>query len=641
MTTYKKLFEPITVKNVTFKNRFIMPPMATRFASFNGMVTDQMINYYTRRAEGGVGLVTLEACSVLYEGMGWRNNVAIFDDVFIPGLKKLVDSVHEKGAKISVEIFHTGRKAPEEELLRQSVAPSAIRPYGGLQPREITVPEIKNLVKAFGQAARRAKEAGFDVVNIHMAHGYIIQQFLSPLSNRRTDEYGGSTENRCRLAVEIVQEVRKQVGEDFPIFARLSADEYMGDLGVNLEESKKIVPILEKAGVDVIDITVTGSDKGYLCEATYSAEHGFNVFLAKGLKEVATVPLTIVGKIKGGQLAESILENGYADFIVVGRELIADPDYVNKLKEGREDEIMPCLSCVVGCTGRLGDASISCAVNPEVGREGLFSADKAENPKNILVIGGGVSGMNAARTLARKGHSVTLIEKDNRLGGQANLAATPRHKVKDVRPFVDFMISEMDRAGVKVVLNEEFSKDSIAKYQPEAIVQTTGASPVKFKLPGSENVNTVTAWEVLRNKECPGDTVAVIGAGEVGMETSEFLTQLGKKVYVFEMLPQIAKGMHAGEKRFFFDRIMLSDIEIWSGAKVNGFEDHKIIFEHQGIERYIDGIDTVVMAVGSRPIVLPDLEGIDIPVYQAGDTIKIGRMYEAMQSSYMIQHKLK
>jgi len=430
---YGRLFKKIKIKNTEIKNCLIMAPMATRFASFNGEVTERLIRYYKERSKGGVGLITIKATAVSREGIGWKNNLSVYDDRYIPGLKKVTEALHEHGAKVALEIFHTGSKAPAAITGQQPVAPSAVYQNGGIAPRELEVQEIKELVKKFGAAAKRAKAAGFDIVNIHMAHGYLINQFLSPLTNRRTDAYGGSTERRTRFSVEVIKEVRKQVGNDFPIFCRLTAEEGMGDIGIDVNESMKIAPILEGAGADVIDISGGSSYKSYLTEGTYSIEPGFLVYLAKAIKKVVHIPVTIVGKIKKPEFAEEILQKGIADFIVLGRSLIADPFWPEKVLKNRVKEIVPCISCVQGCTGRLGkDLDISCTVNPGVGREGMFDNNRLCHPKKVLVAGAGVSGMYAASELAKQGHQVMLVEKKSYLGGQTNLAIVSCHKARDL-----------------------------------------------------------------------------------------------------------------------------------------------------------------------------------------------------------------
>ncbi len=638
MSNYPNLFSPITVRGTTFKNRIIMPPMGTATATFNGMASDMLINYYTERAKGGAGLITIEAAAVTFNGIGWGHNVGIYLEEHVPGLKKLTDSIHAAGAKASLEIFHSGRKAPLGNTILEAVGPSALPGFRGTTlPRELTIPEIEVIIGEFVTAAKRAKAAGFDAVNLHCAHGYLLLQFLSPISNVRTDAYGGSTENRARIAVEILQGIRKEVGEDFPVFCRLSCDEQLNEgVGITPEEGQAIAKLLEAAGADVIDVSVTGSNKGFLtCEPTYTTPFGLNRELSKMIRSAVNVPVTCVGKINTPALAEEILANGEADMICMGRELIADPYLPIKAMEGREDEIAPCIHCMQGCIGRFGvNNPISCTVNPETSREGNNPWAKVATPKNVLVVGGGVSGMNAARLLAKKGHKVTLMEKAGVLGGQALLAATPQHKVKQLTPFIEYLKGEVAREGVNVVLNTAFTKDAVATYGAEVVVQTTGANPVKFGFPGCESILVQTAWETLREKNIKNKKVVVIGAGEVGLETAEFLVQNGNEVLVFEMLPSFGNGMELAEKYFFFERLRPSNIDIRPDTKVTGFDGNKVLFEIGGVPMSIDGIDAAVLAVGSRPNPLPEMEDLGVPVVNAGDTVKIGRLYEAMTSSY-------
>ena len=642
MEKYEKLFRKIKIKNVEIKNRLIMAPMATRFASFYGEVTERLIRYYEERAKGGVGLITVEATAISPEGIGWRNNLSIYDDHFIPGLQRLTKALHQHGAKVSLEIFHTGRKAPDTIIGQKPVAPSAVSLIGGVTPRELEIREIRELVKKFGDAAKRAKEAGFDVVNIHMAHGYLINQFLSPLTNRRTDQYGGNSKKRCQFAIEVIREVRRQVGKDFPVFCRLTAEEGMGSIGIDVNESMKIAPILEEAGADVIDISGGSSYKPYLTEGTYSLEPGFLVYLAEAIKKVVNIPITIVGKIKRPELAEEILQKGIADFIVLGRSLIADPFWSEKALNNREKEIVPCISCVQGCTGRLAkDLDISCAVNPGVGREGMFSEAKLSYPKKVLVIGSGISGMYTASELAKQGHQVTLLEKKSYVGGQINLAIVPCNKAKNLKPLLDYLKCQLEINQVDVHLNEKVTIESIRQYKPDVIVQATGAEPRMFKIPGTEKANILSAWDVLREKKCPGENIAVIGGGEVGLETAEFLTnELNKKVYVFEILAEYGKDMNRHEKRFLLQRLENSNIEIFTQAKVVCMKDNQLHFQRGELEEVVGPIDTIVFALGSLSHQRDIFKNLDIPVYQIGDCVTPRRIFEAFHSGYMLKYKI-
>ncbi len=639
---YQKLFESIKIKDVEIKNRIVMAPMATRFATFNGEVTPRLIRYYVERTKGGAGLINIEATAISREGIGWNNNLAIYDDHYIEGLKKLTEAVHANGAKISLEIFHTGSKAPRDIIGQLPVAPSAVYQNGEVTPRELTVPEIKELVKKYGDAAQRAKEAGFDIVNIHMAHGYLINQFLSPMTNKRTDEYGGSVENRVRFGIEIIKEVRKRVGDNYPIFCRLTAEEGVGEIGIDLNESIKITPLLEKAGADVIDISAGSSGKPFLTEGTYSLEQGFNTYLAEGIKKVVNIPITIVGKIRKADMAEKILADGIADFIVLGRTFIADPYWPNKVYEGREDEIRPCISCVQGCTGRLGkDLDISCTVNPEIGREGMFDACCNTKSYRVLVIGGGIGGMNVANELAKKGHKVVLAEKKTRLGGQANLAIVPRHKTADLEPLLDFLKLQLKLNNVEIHTGVEITPDNIQKYNPDIIVQATGAQPRCLDMIEIKDANVLTAWEVLENKDCPGKNIAIIGAGEVGLETTEFLvSELGKNVFVFEILPEYGRDMNQHEKLFLLKRLENTNIEIFTQTSVKKVEKGKVYFQRGGLDEVVEPIDTVVFATGSVCCLKDNFKDIKIPIYHVGDCIKPGRMYEAFHSGYMVSREI-
>ncbi|KUO71544.1 MAG: hypothetical protein APF81_11255 [Desulfosporosinus sp. BRH_c37] len=344
---FDNLFQPLLVKRVELKNRLVMAPMATRFATFGGEVTDRLISYYSVRARGGVGLVTVEGATVSPEGRGWKNNLGIYDDKFLPGLRQLADAIHQEGAKAAIQIFHAGRKAPVGIIGQQPVGPSPIPCTKGEVPKELSLAEIRRLIDNFGDAALRAKRAGFDIVNLHMAHGYILQQFLSPLSNKRRDIYGENTAGRVRLIVEIVAKIRELNGDDYPLFCRLTVDESSSS-GLDLEESQKIASILEKAGADLIDVSAGGPEAQHMIIQPMTEPRGCLVHLAEGIKQVVSIPVSVVGRINNPRLANEILSRKQADLIVMGRPLIADQELPIKAFNGKEDEIRPCMPVTRG-----------------------------------------------------------------------------------------------------------------------------------------------------------------------------------------------------------------------------------------------------------------------------------------------------
>jgi len=640
MNSYPNLFAPIQINSVEFKNRLVMAPMATRYATYGGYVTERMIQYYKERAEGGTGLITIEATTVSVEGAGWPNNLAVYSDAHVDGLKKLVDAIHSGGAKAALEIFHTGRRALSPVIFQQPVAPSAVPAPKAEVPRELTVPEIKNLVDKFVQAARRAKEAGFDVVNIHMAHGYLIQQFLSPLSNRRNDEYGGDTAGRCKFAVEVLKGVRSELGPDFPIFCRLTVDEGV-EAGLNLQESQIIAGILVNEGADLIDVSAGGPERPQLTVQPMSMPRGCLIHLGEGIKKAIEKPVSIVGRINTPDMAENILANGQADMIITGRPLLADPEFPEKAKSGRSEEIRTCIGCNHGCSNRLGSGmEVSCLVNPRVGRESMLTVQNTTSPREILVVGGGPSGMEAAATAAERGHRVTLIEKKAKLGGQCSLAGTLPHK-KEFLTYIDYQKGRLERAGVKVLLETPFNEGIIEDYKPEVIIEATGAEPAVPPIPGLEQAEVHQSWDLIeKGINDHWKKVLIIGGGEVGCETAEFLAEQGLSVVVVEMLPKIAEKMNARDRELLLSRVKSLPIDMLTDVTINEIRGDTVELDHGGLQLTFTEIDAVILAGGSQPVNLELPKDAGITCHRAGDCCSPLRMFDAVHQGFTVGSKI-
>jgi 2,4-dienoyl-CoA reductase-like NADH-dependent reductase (Old Yellow Enzyme family)/thioredoxin reductase len=634
MKNYPNLFSPITVNGVQLKNRLVMAPMATRYANYGGYVTERLVRYYQERAAGGVGLITVEATAISSEGIGWPNNLAVYNDTYIDGLKLLADAIHHSGAKASLEIFHTGRRALSAVIFQQPVAPSAIPPAKGETPRELTVIEIEKLTDQFIQGAVRAEKAGFDFVNLHMAHGYLIQQFLSPLSNHRDDRYGGDTLRRCQFAVDIIKGVRHELGPKYPIICRLTVDEGI-NAGLNLTEGQKIAPLLVEAGADWIDVSAGGPEAPQLTVQPMSMSRGCLVHLAAGIKKVVDKPVSIVGRINTPDLAEEILAKGQADLIVIGRPLLADPEFPQKAQEGRSNEIRTCIACNHGCSGRLSsNMEISCLVNPRVGREADLSTEKAETSKRVLVVGGGPAGMEAAATAAERGHLVRLVEKKSSLGGQEVLAGTLPHK-EEFLTHVRYQTERLKRLGVEVMLNSSFSPENVDDFKPEVIIEATGAEPVVPKIEGLETANVYLAWDVLEQGiQENWKKVAIIGGGEVGCETAEYLGAKGVEAIIVEALPTVAGKMNSRDREQLLSRLKALPVDIITDALITSVCKDSLSLNRGGLELVISSLDAVIIAGGSKMvnIVFEDRPGVIH--YQAGDCIAPKRMFDAVHQGF-------
>ncbi len=425
MIGFAALSNPFQIGNLKLNNRIVMPPMATNFAGPDGSVNERHIAYYVRRAQGGAGYITFEHTGVLQQGKAFPSMALIDSDRQIPSFRKLTEAIHREGGKIVIQINHAGRQTSSAITGSPLVAPSAIPcPVRKEGPVALSPEQIPKIVEAFALAAGRVKEAGADGVEIHMAHGYLLNQFLSPYSNKREDEYGGNAQRRMRAPIEVLQAVRHKVGLDFPIICRLSADEYVEE-GLKLEASKEIAGALEKNGANALHISACVAASVYFNQPPYYVEEGVFAHLAQGIKSVVNIPVITVGRIRTPELANRILEDKKADLVSMGRALIADPDLPAKAFGGRREDIIPCISCN-RCIVSIRKGALQCAVNPETGREGVFIVKKTTRPKKVWIIGGGPAGMKAAEIAARRGHQVTLYEKENQLGGQFLLAAVPQ-----------------------------------------------------------------------------------------------------------------------------------------------------------------------------------------------------------------------
>ncbi|HSF04549.1 MAG TPA: FAD-dependent oxidoreductase [Methylomirabilota bacterium] len=484
-----KLFTPIALRGVGVPNRIVMPSMTTRLATPEGAVTPQLIQYYLARAEGGAGLVTVEMCSPEPAGRHRAGELGILDDRSLPGLQQLTSRLKMAGARSAVQIGHAGGHTRQDVTGVPPVAPSAL-PHEVQEvdtrtiiPVELTPARIRDVVRAFAEATERAKRAGFDVVEIHGAHGYLIAQFLSPLDNHRGDEYGGSLRNRARFALEVLQACRRQVGE-FPLIFRFSADEYAPG-GLTPDEACEIAPWLVEAGADALHVSggcYRSRPSGALMIPPMRYPEATFLHLARAIKGRVAVPVIAVGRLHDSSLAERVVAEGQADMVALGRQLIADPEWPRKVREGRLDEIRPCIACNTCVDGMREGARIQCLVNPVAGRETEFELRPVGRPRRVLVVGGGPAGMEAARLLARRGHRVALVERESRLGGQLRLAAKApvfqnvETDAEVLLKLIEFLARQLGKAGVDVRLAQAATAALVRELRPEVVVLATGAS---------------------------------------------------------------------------------------------------------------------------------------------------------------------
>lgn len=643
MSAFEKLLQPIKMGGMEVKNRFVMAPMVTNYAGKDGSVTERLKAYYRARAKGGVGLIIVEAAFVDPSGRGYTNELGIYKDDFIDGLKGLVDEVHQFGTKIAIQIYHSGRQSHEILTGGRLIAPSPIPcPVCREEPKEMTKGDIDNMIEAYGQAARRAVASGFDAVELHGAHGYLINQFLSPYSNQRMDEYGGSMENRVRFPLEVLSRVKKETGNASAIIYRMSSEEFV-EGGLTLEDTMAFSVILSDNGVDAIHVSGGVYKSSAMIIQPAALPQGLYVEHASAIKKATgnKVPVLVVGRIKDPEMAEDILAQGKADMVVMGRALLADPEMPVKVIEGRLQEIRPCIGCNQGCVDKLlADQDITCLGNALTGREWEFDLDsKASVPKRVLVIGGGPGGLECARVAALRGHSVFLYEKGHKLGGKMNIASIPQFKT-EIKELASFLISQVKDLGIHIKMGEEVDERVIDKIEPDLVILATGSLPIKPDVTGVQN-NFLTAEEILTGAPF-GRNVFIIGGGMVGCETAEFLADKGAKVTVVEKLDHIATDMGLLTKTLLVKRMKQKGIKIFTKKTVIEINPGGLILGEDGHNESIDHVDTIVLAMGYKSdIHMPKIiEEKGIPFYRIGDCLEPRNMMEAIHEGFLQAYKL-
>jgi len=634
MADFDSIFSPFSIGDLRLRNRILMAAMGNNLSHPGGMVSDRAIAYYTERARGGVGLIITEASPVSLSGRHRGRGLCAYDDSFLPGLRHLVASIHGHGSAIALQLHHAGRLADPEITGTPPLAPSPVpRGPGAPVPKEMNPEDIQEVITQFGSAARRAQKAGFDAVEVHGAHGYLIHQFLSPRTNQREDAYGGTPEKRVHFALKVLRRVREEVGNSFPILFRLSAKEFIEN-GYSLEEAAEWAVELEKAGASAIHVS------GGSTESLAGSAHvippmvlpeAYHVPLAAAIKGRVRVPVVAVGRLGTPEVAEGVLRAGQADLVAAGRAFLSDPHWPVKAARGERDRIRPCVACN-HCIWRLfQQEDLTCFQNAILGHEEEYRPDKAEKSKKVLVVGGGPGGLEAARVARRRGHRVTLMERNSRLGGQFLLASIPPYK-QNLFKAIDWLIHEVKREGVEIRLNTEGNEQNIAPEHPDVVIVATGGRPIS---PDSFfGPKVLTAWEVLAGKEV-GKEVLILGGGMVGMETAEFLSQKGCRVTVVEMLERLAADMEGTTRALFVERVAPQGISSMLLTKVREVRDGKVIVTHDGKESWLDA-ETIILALGSRANneILRALEGKVPQILPIGDCVEPRKAKEAIHEGF-------
>lgn len=655
---YKHIFEPLTIRRMTMKNRIMMTPMGTNYGEQSGEMSFLHINYYEQRARGGTGLIMVENANVDYPlGSNGTTQLRIDHDNYLPRLFKLTETVHKHGACIGIQINHAGASAQSARTQMQPVSASDIpSKAGGEIPRPLEKEEILQIVKKYGQAAKRAQAAGFDTVEIHAGHSYLISQFLSPLTNHRTDEFGGSAENRARFARMVLEEVRAQVGPHFPIFVRISADEFL-EGGNTLEDTLDYLQYFQEEA-DVIDVSAgLNSSIQYQIDANYLPD-GWRSYMAKAVKERYGKPCVTTGNIRNPQVAEDILAKGDADIIGMGRGLIADPDWVNKVEFGDVCDIRKCISCNIGCAGnRIGiNRPIRCTVNPAVLHGEVYKKQRVSKPCNVVVIGGGTAGLEAACTAAEVGCTTFLIEKKPYLGG----LAAEISKIPDKKRLADFPNYLIHRAhklkNLFVFTQTEATTEFIKNLKPNILVNATGSLPLLPPIAGLHDTlgkpgsHVYSIFDMIQHvdqypEDMTGKKVCVIDGGAVGLDVVEFFAPRGAEVSIVEMLPAIGNGIDPISKVGTFALMDKYHVRQMPNTALKEVRDDSFLVETpEGKETLNFDYGFVCLGMKANTPVLAELQnafGDEIEVINIGDSVRARRIIEGTDEGRNILNTLE
>ena len=642
MNQYPNLFSPIKIGETTIKNRVFMPPISTNLAD-KGYVTDALVKHYAARAKGGVGLIVTEVTTVEPTYVYLPGDMSIADDSFIPGWKKLTDAVHQYGTKILPQLFHPAYMAFPIPGTPRLIAPSFVGPYYAKEaPRPVTVEELYTIIKQFGEAALRVKKAGADGVEIHAAHAHgLLGGFLSPLYNKRTDEYGGDINGRLRLTLEVIREVRKTCGSDFIIDVRISGDEY-SDGGLNLNDAIYVSKQLEKAGVDMLHVSGGTTIKRGSSIPAPGTKMGSHSALSAEIKKYVSIPVATVGRITEPWIAEELIANGKADICMIGRANLCEPEFCNKAQAGKIDEIRPCIGCLRCLNGIMFGKRVSCTVNPSFEPENEDTLLPADTKKNVLVIGGGPAGMEAAFVAAKRGHHVVLADKQDDLGGTVRIAAVPIAK-QDLTQLIKYQAHKLEQAGVEVLLNTEITLEVIKEqYADYEIILCGGSTPIVPSFM-TEFKDYMTADDVLYGRKFPGRKIVIIGGGSVGCETADYLAPIlndrfprNREIILIEMAHEIMANESGPGRSLLVQRMMGKGIQIICDAKVEEVSNDTIQYSKDGVDYQITDADTLVLAMGYRPNVTLQEQLADAGVAYTvlGDCNKLGNIKDAISEGY-------
>ncbi len=660
---YHHLFSPIRINRLEIKNRIAYPALGLLY-SHDRNLNDRYYHYFREKAAGGAGIVTVGPVGVDFIGSGLLV-LSLDEDRAISDFRKLTDIIRSEGASPWVQLFHAGAYSHPILINGQTpMAPSSIHSnYSKTTPREMTPEDIQQVRVSFKEAALRAKEAGFDGVEVIASGGYLLTQFLSPLRNQRCDEYGGSFENRLRFPRQVISDLRSALGEDYPLSVRMAGNDFVA--GSNTDAETPIIAMAyEKAGVNVINVT-GGWHETRVPQLPMELPRSAYAYLALNIKKAVSVPVMASNRIADPEAAEKIIRDGYADMVNLGRVLIADPEWPRKAFEGRAHEIRPCVACSQGCTDQVfSGMPVFCVGNPRAGFEGERNIVKTDSPKDVMVIGAGAAGLEAAVTAAKAGHKVEIYEKSPDIGGQLWLAGAPPHK-QEILEFIRYYRAMIHQYGIPLHLNTEVDIAFIRKMKPDHVIVAEGAEALLPPIQGIDDPSVLSSWEVLGKSPLLGRSVAIIGGGAVGLETALFVAAKGtlnpetlhflftyeaesverlrelmfqgsSRVTVFEMLPKAGADVGKSTRWVLFDSLKRFGVRIVTGAKVSAIRQGTVFFQKDGKEEQ-QTFDQVVLASGSRPVrrLSDEIRDMGISFDVVGDCIRPGKINDAIHGGFL------
>jgi 2,4-dienoyl-CoA reductase-like NADH-dependent reductase (Old Yellow Enzyme family)/thioredoxin reductase len=636
---FEKLFQQGDLGHLNLVNRIIMPPMGTNLWNEDGTVSKKAINYYRKRAAGGASLVTIEA-TAMHRTCHGRFSPYAYDDSCMEGMSRLVAAIKETGCKISIQLYHPGRQWSSRWSGYPIVAPSSIpTPPTYEMPREMTIDEITEFTDSWAESAKRCKQVGFDAIEIHGAHGYLLGAFLSPLANRRTDSYGGAIQSRARFPIEVVKAIKHKLGTDYPVIFRISVKEGSHG-GLDIVEAKQAVKLLEIAGINAVSISAGTYLNPDWIVPSYTVKQGWLAGLCKEIKKSVKIPVICAGRVNMPHIAENILKGKNADFVAIGRALLADANLPRKAYEGNIQDIRQCIACNRCINTIFQGKEIVCTVNPELGHEGEFEYSPVSKKKRIIIVGGGPAGMSAAIVLKSRGHEVELHEKEDRLGGQLNIAAIPDWK-RGYAEHLRYLNSRLDQLNVKIYLRNKVNEQDIKMNNPHAVIIATGAVPNAINVDAAYSSNVVQANHVLQKKASVGKHVVIIGGGLTGCDLALFLAKTGKRITIIEMLHKIGADLGYFDALIMMRELTRANVRMMPNASVKAISN-------KGVNVLVDGqemllfADTIVLAVGvnSDQYLYKALKASIKNLYCIGDAVTPRTAAEAIREGIEIGLKI-